>query len=73
MLSLQTGLQILKRILNFGTKKITVKSDLKSTLKAKAQGNFTVYRTVVSTLGITKYIRHQNIIKERETDHVIGH
>ena len=37
------------------------------------RGNFTVYRTVVSTLGITKYIRHQNIIKERETDHVIGH
>ena len=25
-------------------------------------GNFTVYRTVVSTLGITKYIRHQNIL-----------
>ena len=37
------------------------------------KGNFTVYRTVVSTPGITKYIRHQNIIKERETDHVIAH
>ena len=42
-------------------------------LFAKYKGNFTVYRTVASTLGIRTDIRHQNITKERETDHVIAH